>query len=70
MGLPNKDELEGKFDQAKGKAKETVGRSVDDRHLENEGAADRARGKVEEGYGKARRKVGEAIEDAGESIRK
>jgi hypothetical protein len=26
MGLPNRDEIEGKFDQAKGKTKETVGR--------------------------------------------
>ena len=28
MGLPNRDEIEGKFDQAKGKTKETVGRAV------------------------------------------
>ena len=25
MGLPNRDEIEGKWDQAKGKTKETVG---------------------------------------------
>jgi len=68
MGLPNRDELEGKFDQAKGKTKETVGRAIDDRDLENEGTADRAGGKVQEGFGKARRKVGEAIEDLGDAI--
>ena len=28
MGLPNKDEVEGKFDQAKGAVKENVGRAV------------------------------------------
>ena len=70
MGLPNRDELEGKFDQAKGKTKETVGRAVNDRDLEDEGTADRAGGKVQEGYGKVKRHVGEAVEDLGESIRK
>ena len=70
MGLPNKDEMAGKFDQAKGKTKETLGRALNDRDLEDEGTADRAGGKVQEGYGKAKRKVGEAIEDLGESIRK
>lgn len=70
MGLPNKDELEGKFDQAKGAAKETVGRAMDDRDLEEKGNAERTGGKVQEGFGKARRKVGEAIEDIGESVRK
>jgi uncharacterized protein YjbJ (UPF0337 family) len=70
MGLPNRDELEGKFDQAKGATKETVGRAVDDRDLEAEGDAERTGGKVQEGFGKARRKVGEAIEDIGESVRK
>jgi uncharacterized protein YjbJ (UPF0337 family) len=62
--------MEGKFDKAKGSVKETVGRAVNDRDLENEGRADRVGGKVEEGFGKARRKVGETIEDIGESVRK
>jgi uncharacterized protein YjbJ (UPF0337 family) len=70
MGLPNRDELEGKFDQAKGATKETIGRATNDRDLEEEGNVDRAGGKVQEGFGKARRKVGEAIEDIGESVRK
>ena len=70
MGLPNKDELEGKFDQAKGKTKETLGRALNDRDLENEGTGDRAGGKVQEGYGKVKRKVGEAIKDLGAAIRK
>jgi len=70
MGLPNRDEVAGKLDQAKGAAKETVGRAINDRDLESEGNADRAGGKVQEGYGTAKRKVGEAIEDIGESISK
>ncbi|HEX3185945.1 MAG TPA: CsbD family protein [Pyrinomonadaceae bacterium] len=68
MGLPNRDEVEGKFDQAKGKVKETIGRATGDEELEAEGNADNAAGKVNEGFGKARRKVGEAIEDVGDAI--
>jgi uncharacterized protein YjbJ (UPF0337 family) len=70
MGLPNRDELEGKLDQAKGKTKETVGRALNDRDLEEEGRIDNTGGEIKEGFGKARRKVGEAIEDIGESVRK
>ena len=68
MGLPNNDELEGKWDQAKVKTKETIGRAIDDDELEAEGRADNAEGNVKEGFGKARRKVGEAIEDVGDAI--
>lgn len=70
MGLPNRDEVEGKLDQAKGSVKETVGRAIDDRDLEAEGSADRTGGKVQEGFGTAKRKVGETIEDIGEAISK
>ena len=70
MGLPNKDEVEGQFDQAKGAVKENVGRAIDDREMESEGAADRAGGKLQEGYGEAKRKVGDAIKDVGDAIRR
>jgi len=70
MGLPNRDEVEGKFDQAKGAVKENVGRAMNDRDLETEGAADRAGGNVQEGFGTAKRKVGEAVEDIGDAIKR
>jgi len=70
MGLPNRDEIEGKFDQVKGKTKEAVGRAINDRDLEAEGKADNLGGQVEEGAGKVRRKVGEAIEDVGDAIKR
>ena len=70
MSLPNKDEMEGKFDQAKGKIKETAGRALNDRDLKNEGSADRAKGNVQETYGNAKRKVGDAVKDLGDKIRK
>lgn len=68
MSIPNRDEMEGKWDQAKGKAKETIGNALNDDDLAAEGRADHAGGKVEEGFGKARRKVGDAIEDVGDAI--
>jgi uncharacterized protein YjbJ (UPF0337 family) len=70
MGLPNRDEVEGKLDQAKGATKETVGRALNDRDLEAEGNADRTGGKIQEGFGTAKRKVGEAVEDLGDKIKK
>jgi uncharacterized protein YjbJ (UPF0337 family) len=70
MGLPNKDEMEGKWDQTKGAVKENVGRAIDDEDMEVEGQADRAKGNVQEGFGTARRKVGEVIEDVGDSIKR
>lgn len=70
MGAPNKDEIEGKFDQAKGSIKEGVGRAINDDEMEAEGRADRAGGHLQEGYGEAKRKVGDAIKDVGDAIRK
>jgi uncharacterized protein YjbJ (UPF0337 family) len=68
MGLPNRDEMEGKFDKAKGQLKETTGRIINDKDLEAEGKADQAGGDIQEGFGKVRRKVGEAIDDIGDAI--
>jgi uncharacterized protein YjbJ (UPF0337 family) len=70
MGLPNRDEVEGKFDQAKGGIKENVGKAINDRELTDEGRADRASGDVQEGWGKTKRKVGEAVEDIGDAIKR
>ena len=68
MGFPNKDEVEGKFDQAKGAIKENVGDAIDNERMQSEGAAERAGGHVQEGFGTARRKVGETIEDIGNKV--
>ena len=66
----NRDEMEGKAEQLKGKVKQGVGDLTDNERLHDEGLADEAAGEVQEGYGKAKRKVGEAIEDLGENIKK
>ena len=66
----NRDELDGKADQLKGKAKQAAGDLTDDEQLRDEGVADEAAGNVQEGFGRGRRKVGEAIEDLGERLKK
>ena len=68
MGLPNRDEIAGKTDRAKGSLKKGVGRALDDPELQNEGEADRTKGNVKETFGKTKRKVGEAMEDLGDKI--
>ncbi len=65
-----RDELNGKTDQLKGKLKQATGDLTDDQRLHDEGVADEAAGKVEEGFGRGRRKVGEAIEDLGEKLKR
>jgi uncharacterized protein YjbJ (UPF0337 family) len=66
----NRDELEGKGEQIKGKIKQAAGDLTDNEELHGEGVADEAAGSVQEGYGKARRKVGEAIEDLGDKLKR
>jgi uncharacterized protein YjbJ (UPF0337 family) len=62
------DEIKGKGEQVKGKAKEKLGRFAGNPRLEDEGREEQVRGKVQEGFGRARRKIGEAVEDAGKEI--
>jgi uncharacterized protein YjbJ (UPF0337 family) len=66
----NKDELDGKVDKLKGKVKQATGHLTDDERLHDEGVADEAAGEVQEGFGRGRRKVGEAIEDLGEKLKR
>lgn len=66
----NRDELDGKMDRLKGNIKETVGDATNDEKLRDEGIADQASGNVQEGFGKARRKVGEALDDVADKIKR
>jgi len=70
MGLPNKDEVKGKLKKAKGAAKESIGRTLGDREMENKGAKERHIGAAEENLGKAKRELGDAVKDMGDTIRK
>jgi uncharacterized protein YjbJ (UPF0337 family) len=64
----NKDEVQGKVDQAKGKIKEKIGEMNNDEQLRTEGEAQHDAGHVEEAFGKGRRKVGETLNDIADKI--
>jgi uncharacterized protein YjbJ (UPF0337 family) len=66
----NRDELDGKTDQLKGKVKQAVGDLTDDERLHGEGSADELKGEAKEGFGRGRRKIGEAIEDLGDKLKR
>lgn len=68
MGIPNKDEIDGKLEQAKGWVKEKTGEVTNDPELEAEGEADRAAGKGQEAWGKVKRGVGDALDAVGDAI--
>jgi uncharacterized protein YjbJ (UPF0337 family) len=59
----NRDEMEGKTKDLKGRAKESAGDLTDNERLEREGRADQVEGKVQETYGKGKRKIDEAVDD-------
>jgi len=68
--MPNRDEVEGRADNIKGRIKEAAGTLTGNENLEKEGADQRAGGSIQEGLGRARRSVGEAIEEFGEDLKK
>jgi uncharacterized protein YjbJ (UPF0337 family) len=70
MGLPTKDEMQGKVDQVKGNIKEHVGRTLNDKELEAEGDIDQVKGHIQEEYGAAKRNVGDSLKDLGDKARK
>ena len=55
----NKDELEGKAENLKGRVKDAAGALTGNKKTQAEGLADRARGAVKEKVGKAERSVSE-----------
>jgi uncharacterized protein YjbJ (UPF0337 family) len=66
----NRDEIQGKAEALKGKAKQAVGNMTNDPDLVNEGAGDEAAGKTQDAIGHARRKLGEAVEKVGSALKK
>jgi uncharacterized protein YjbJ (UPF0337 family) len=66
----NQDELRGKMDKAKGRIKQAAGDLTDNQRLHDEGVVDETIGKVEDFGGRARRKVGEALDDVADKIKK
>ena len=65
----NQDELDGKANKIKGRAKQAWGDLTNDERTHDEGVADEASGNIQEGFGKARRKVGETLDDVADKIK-
>ena len=59
----NKDQVEGRLDQAKGKIKELAGKVIDNDHMEAEGKADQVSGKVQAGFGDTKEAVKDKAKD-------
>ena len=60
----NRDTAEGKFDQLKGKAKQSVGEALGNQGLANSGAADQVKGAAKESWGNAKDAVHAVADDA------
>ncbi len=66
----NRDEIEGKAEALKGKVKQAAGDLTNNPDLHDEGVVDEAAGQTQDAIGRGRRKVGEAIENIGNAIKK
>jgi len=66
----NKNERDGKIDQAKGRVKQAVGDLTGNKKLKAEGQVDEAGGKVEEAVGQLKRKTAAVIEKIGDAVKR
>ena len=66
----NKNERDGKVDQAKGQVKQVVGDLTGDEKMKAEGQMDEAGGKVEEAVGRLQRKTAAAIEKISDAVKR
>jgi uncharacterized protein YjbJ (UPF0337 family) len=65
----NRDELEGKTENLKGRVKEALGALTGNKDLQEDGASEQADGVAQERVGEAHRTLGEAIEKLGKKIK-
>jgi uncharacterized protein YjbJ (UPF0337 family) len=68
--MHNQDEIKGKMERAKGKVNEHVSDMTSNDQLRGQGEADEMGGNARETFGKGRRKVGEALEDVGDKLKR
>jgi len=66
---PNHDEVEGKWEKAKGFVKDKAGEITGDEDLEARGEAQRAAGHAQEDWGKIKHGVGDAVKAVGDAIK-
>jgi uncharacterized protein YjbJ (UPF0337 family) len=65
----NKNERQGKVDQAKGKVKQAIGTLTRNDELRAEGHSDETVGKVEAAVGRTHRKVSDAITRVAKAVK-
>lgn len=65
-----RDELKGRGEQLRGRAKQAVGNLTGNKRLRDEGVADEVTGRVREDVARTRRRIGERIEDVGRRIKR
>ena len=64
----NKDQVEGRVDQAKGKMKVVAGRVTGNESLEAKGEAEQVGGKVQSTYGDAKEKTKDALKSGADKL--
>jgi uncharacterized protein YjbJ (UPF0337 family) len=64
----NKERIEGSIDQAKGKAKEAIGKATGNAKLQGEGKADQLAGKAKSAVGAAKDGVKNAADTVKDSV--
>jgi uncharacterized protein YjbJ (UPF0337 family) len=60
---PNREQIEGNLEQARGTVKEGVGDAIGNEQMEIEGKWDKTKGNVREGVGDVKEGIDEATED-------
>lgn len=69
MSTPNKDEVEGKLEQAKGWVKDKAGEVTGNERLEAEGEAQNTAGHGQETWGKVKHGVGDAVDAVKDAVK-
>jgi uncharacterized protein YjbJ (UPF0337 family) len=66
----NRDQVEGKAEELKGRVKQTAAHVTNDPGLNDEGVADEVAGKTQSAIGHGKEKIGKAVENIGKAIKK
>jgi uncharacterized protein YjbJ (UPF0337 family) len=65
-----KEQVTGKVDELKGKAKQGIGKATDDPGLQGEGVVDETKGKLKQAYGDLKDTIKDSDRAAGTDVNK
>jgi uncharacterized protein YjbJ (UPF0337 family) len=57
----NKDQVKGRAQTAKGKSKETIGKAIGNKKMQQEGTAEKSVGKIRSAYGDTKQDLKESL---------